>query len=100
MKLVTAIVRTVGVNHVVKSLEEAGFKGLTISEIKGVGDEATINKPYTIHDKIEIIISDEDAEKAVNIILENARSGIAGDGVISVAPLDYAVKIRTMERLG
>ncbi len=100
MKLITAIVRTVSVDHVVKCLEDAGFRGLTMSEIKGFGEEATMNKPYTIHDKLEIIVSDEDAEKVVNIILENTRSGIAGDGVISVAPLDYAVKIRTKERLG
>ena len=99
MKLVTAIVRTVGIDHVVKSLEEAGFKGITISEIKGVGEEVCMNKPYTIHDKIEIILPDEEAETAVNIILQNSRSGLAGDGIISVSALDYAVKIRTKEQL-
>ena len=100
MKLVRAIVRTVCLDHVVKSLEEAGFKELTISEVKGVGDEARMNKPFTIHNKIEIILRDEEAEAAANINLEHTRTGLAGDGILFVVPLDYAVKIRTKERLG
>ena len=100
MKLVTAIVRDVGVDRVVGALEGAGFRGITLSEIKGVGEGPRVNTPYSIHDKIEIIVPDEEAERVVAIIVENARSGLAGDGVITVAPLEQAVKIRTKERLG
>lgn len=34
----------------------------------------------------------------VDVILEHGRSGIAGDGITAVAPLEYAVKMRTKER--
>jgi nitrogen regulatory protein PII len=44
-------------------------------------------------------VPDEKADKVVNIILEHGRSGLAGDGLIVVQSADYAVKIRTKEKL-
>ncbi len=99
MKLVTGIVRTTGLKRIVRSLEISGIKNMTISEIKGLGEELRLNNPYSIHDKIEIIVSDEKAGTVVKTILAHARTGLAGDGVITVAPLNYAVKIRTEEEL-
>lgn len=99
MKLITAIVRTTGIERVVKSLELIGIKSMTISEIKGLGEEVRLNNPYSIHDKIEIIVSDDNVDVIVKTLFENTRTGFAGDGVIAVTPLDYAVKIRTEEKL-
>lgn len=99
MKLVTAIVRTTRLEAVVQALEEVGIKGMTISEIKGLGEEVRLNTPYTIHDKIEIIVADNRVDTAVTVLLLNSRNGMPGDGVITVQTLDCAVKIRTEERM-
>lgn len=99
MKLITAIVRTTNLEAVVQALEQAGIKGMTISEIKGLGEEVRLRNPYTIHDKIEIVAPDDAADKAVTVLLENSRIGMPGDGIITVQSLDYAVKIRTKEKL-
>ncbi len=99
MKLVTSIVRTTILERVVHSLEHIGIEGMTISEIKGLGEELRLNNPYSIHDKVEIIVSDEKANGVVKAILDATRTGLAGDGVISVASLDYAVKIRSEEKM-
>jgi nitrogen regulatory protein P-II 1 len=99
MKLIAATVRTTSLERVVQSLEHMGIKSMSISEIKGLGEEVRLNNPYSIHDKIELIVSDAQADAVIGAILENGRTGLAGDGIISVAPLDYAVKIRTKERL-
>jgi len=99
MKLVTAVVRTTSLARVVEALERLGTKGMTISEMKGLGEEIRLNNPYSIHDKIEIIVSDEVADAVVKTIIEHTRTGFAGDGIITVAPMDYAVKIRTGERI-
>ncbi len=99
MKLVTGIVRTTSLERIVHALEHIGIKGMTISEIKGLGEELRLNNPYSIHDKIEIIVSDEKANAVVKAIIDCARTGLNGDGVISVAALDYAVKIRSEEKL-
>ena len=99
MKLVSGIVRTTSLERIVQSLERIGINNMTISEIKGLGEELRLNNPYSIHDKIELIVSDEKADRVVRTILDHAGTGLAGDGVISVAPLDYTVKIRSEERL-
>jgi nitrogen regulatory protein PII len=72
---------------------------MTISEIKGLGEEVPLNNPYSIHDRIELFISDEKVDAVVKTILENTRTGLAGDGIIAVATLDYTVKIRTAEKI-
>jgi len=72
---------------------------MTIEEIKGIGQEVSLDKLYTIHDRIDVIVPDEKADKVANIILEHGRSGLAGDGLIVVQSADYAVKIRTKEKL-
>jgi nitrogen regulatory protein P-II 1 len=99
MKLIAATVRTTSLERVVQSLEHIGIKSLSISEIRGLGEEVRLNNPYSIHDKIELIVSDEQVDAVVRAMLENVRTGLAGDGILSVAPVDYAIKIRTKERL-
>ncbi len=98
MKMITAIVRTTALEHIVKKLEQLGIRSLTISEIKGTGEEVPLFKHYTIHDRIEIVVPDEKADEAANLILEHAGTGLAGDGIIAVSPVDYLLKIRTRER--
>ncbi len=99
MKLIIGIVRTTSLERVVHALEQIGVKGMTISEIKGLGEEIRLHNPYSIHDKIEIIVSDEKADPVVKTIVDHAGTGLAGDGIVSVASLDYAIKIRTEEKL-
>jgi nitrogen regulatory protein P-II 1 len=99
VKLIAATVRTTSIERVVQSLEQIGIKSLSILEIKGLGEEVRLNNPYSIHDRIELIVSDDQVDAVVRAILENVRTGLAGDEIISVAPVDFAIKIRTKERL-
>jgi nitrogen regulatory protein PII len=99
MKAVTAIVRTTGLERVVHAFEKVGIKRLTVSEVKGTGDEVRLRGPYSVHDRIELFVPDECVDAVVRIILENSGTGLAGDGIIAVAPLDYTVKIRNEERI-
>ena len=99
MKLITATVRMTTLERVVQSLENIGIRSISISEIKGLGEQVRLNSPYSIHGKIELIVSDGQVDDAVNTMLENVRTGLPGDGILSVAPLDFAVKIRTKDRM-
>ncbi len=99
MKMVTAIVRTICLEGIVKSLEDMGIRGMTISEIKGIGEQAQLYNPYTIHEKIEIIAPDERVDEIANVILGHAHIGLPGDGLIAVSPIDWMIKIRTKEQL-
>ena len=98
MKMATAIVRTTTLERIVKQLEGIGIRGMTISEVKGIGEQVQIDRPYTIHKRIEIIVPDERAEEVANLILDYAYTGFAGDGFVAVGPMDYMVKVRTREK--
>lgn len=99
MKLVTAFVRTTALEHIVKALEAKNIRSMTIGEVKGTGKEVSLNKPYTIHDRIDIVVPDDKAEDVVDIILQHGQTGLVGDGLVFVLPAETVVKIRTRERL-
>jgi nitrogen regulatory protein PII len=47
--------------------------------------------------KIEIVVSDAMAQRAVEAIVRAAKTGTIGDGKIFVSPMGDAVRIRTGE---
>jgi nitrogen regulatory protein P-II 1 len=98
VKTIVAIVRTDTLGEMVRALEERGISGMTITEIKGIGEEVRLYKPYTIHNRIEIIVSDEKVDEITGVIVRHARTGFAGDGIIGVYPMEYMIKIRTGEK--
>lgn len=95
MKLITAIVRTTSIEAITKSLETAGIRGMTIMEIKGIGEQVTLFRPYSIHNRIDVYIPDEKADAVTKIILDHASTGMAGDGFLAVHPVNCVVKLRT-----
>jgi nitrogen regulatory protein P-II 1 len=48
--------------------------------------------------KIEMVVRDEMAEKAIQAILSSARTGKIGDGKIFISKIDDAIRIRNDER--
>jgi nitrogen regulatory protein PII len=99
VKLITAIVRTMGLEAIVKSLEQAGIRGMTISEVKGTGEQVQLFKPYTIHNRIDIFVPDAKADEVSRIILDHASAGMAGDGLLAVQAVECVIKIRTKEKI-
>jgi len=99
MKLITAIIKTTSTEKVIKALDNIGIKHISISEVKGIGEQIEIFKSYTVHTRLEIIVPDEKANEVSDTILKNAHTGLAGDGIIAVSSLDHLIKIRTMEEI-
>jgi nitrogen regulatory protein P-II 1 len=99
MKMVIGVIRSNCLKNIVKELEKINIREMTISEVKGIGEQATIFNAYAIHNLILIIVPDEKVSEVEDIMLEHAREGIAGDGIVAVCPVDYMVKIKTKERL-
>ncbi len=107
MKKIEAIIRPERLDIVKKALTDSGFVGLTISEVKGRGVQGGITERYRgteyIVDlipkvKLEMVINDDDVDKVINIICENAKTGNYGDGKIFVLPVETVVRVRTGER--
>lgn len=107
MKKIEAIIKPFKLDDVREALTEIGITGMTISEVKGFGRQKGHTEIYRGAEyavdflpkvKIELVLADEVVEQAIEIIVENARSGKIGDGKIFVYPVDEAIRIRTGER--
>ena len=106
MKIVMAIIKPVKLDEVRGALTAVGIQGLTVTEVKGYGRQKGHTEIYRGAEyavsflpklKIEIAVSSDMADKAVEAITAAAKTGQIGDGKIFVYPIDQAVRIRTGE---
>ncbi len=107
MKKIEAIIRPERLPSVRMALEELGYPGMTLSEVRGYGKQGGQTQQwrgvkYEIEFqpklKVEIVVIDDDASKIVGAIMRAGRTGETGDGKIFVLPVDSAVRIRTGDR--
>ena len=106
MKKIEAIIKPFKLEEVKENLGLIGIHGMTVIEVKGFGRQKGHTELYRgaeyIVDflpkvKIEIVINDEDLDKAVESIQSTAKTGRIGDGKIFVTDLEQVVRIRTGE---
>jgi nitrogen regulatory protein P-II 1 len=102
--MVKAIIKPERFEFVKKALEEKGFIGMTISEVKGRGEQKGITLQYRGGQmtvdllpkiQLEIVIRDTDVDNLVATIIEAARTGKIGDGKIFIIPIEMSIRIRT-----
>jgi nitrogen regulatory protein P-II 1 len=107
MKKIEAIIKPFRLDDVKDALRDAGIQGMTATEVKGFGrqkghTEQYRGAEYTVDFvpkvKIEVVVSDDLAAKAVEAVENAARTGKIGDGKIFVSTVEEAVRIRTGER--
>ncbi len=104
MKEIKAYIRTDRVEAVVQALQEANVPGITVVEVHPVGYGFDANyfsqapetaKRYFKITKLEVVSPDEQVSTYLHIIQEKAHTGLKGDGILFVTPVEIAVKIRT-----
>jgi nitrogen regulatory protein P-II 1 len=107
MKKIEAIIRPFKMEAVRDALREAGINGMTVSEVKGFGRQKGHSDIYRGTEysvdfipkvKFEVVVQDELARKAIQVIGNAARTGKIGDGKVFVVVIEEAVRIRTGER--
>ena len=99
MKKIEAIVRPGKLEDLHSELQEEGFAGITVTEVRGYGRQkgSEYNLEFVPKVKIELICSDDAVEKALNIIIAKSKTGKIGDGKIFIIPVEDAIRIRTEE---
>jgi nitrogen regulatory protein P-II 1 len=104
MKKIEAIIRPERLNPVRDALDELGYPGMTITDVKGHGKQKGIDQVWRGREyrveflpklKIEIVVLDEDVGRIVPAIIREARTGNIGDGKLFIYPVEDAVRIRT-----
>ncbi|MCF7520836.1 P-II family nitrogen regulator [Neisseria sp. ZJ106] len=107
MKKIEAIIKPFKLDDVREALTEIGVTGMTVSEVKGFGRQKGHTEIYRGAEyavdflpkvKLELVLADDAVERAVEVIMDTARSGKIGDGKIFILPVEEAVRIRTGER--
>jgi len=106
MKWITAIIKPFKLDEVREALADAGVQGMTVTEVKGFGRQHGHTELYRGAEyvvdflpklKIEIAVSDDQVERAIEAISTTARTGKVGDGKIMVFDLEQVIRIRTQE---
>ncbi len=107
MKHVVAIIKPFKLPEVKEALQEAGFGGLTVSEVKGYGRQKGHTELYRGSEyqvdfvpklRVELAVEDDQADRVIEVLTDTARTGSIGDGKIFVFGLDDVIRIRTGER--
>ena len=106
MKKIEAIIKPFKLDEVKEALHEVGVSGITVTEAKGFGRQKGHTELYRGAEyvvdflpkvKIEVVLSDDMVDTAIEAIINAARTEKIGDGKIFVSPVEQAIRIRTGE---
>jgi nitrogen regulatory protein P-II 1 len=107
MKKIEAIIKPFKLDEVKNALHEVGVTGMTVTEVKGFGRQKGHTEVYRGAEyvidflpkiKVEVVLDDVLVERAVQAVMDAARTDKIGDGKIFVIPVEQAVRIRTGEQ--
>ncbi len=106
MKKIEAIIKPFKLDEVKEALQEVGLQGITVTEAKGFGRQKGHTELYRGAEyvvdflpkvKVEVVLSDETVEAAIEAIRNAAQTGRIGDGKIFVSNVEEVIRIRTGE---
>ncbi|MBS4033460.1 MAG: P-II family nitrogen regulator [Ignavibacterium sp.] len=107
MKEIKAYIRPEKADKVIFGLESAGAKGMTVIDVSTLGGwvdpkntKLSIEycEKYCRSIKIELVCEDDELNKFVGSILENAHTGSKGDGKIFISDITDSISIRTKQK--
>ena len=106
MKKIEAIIKPFKLDEVKEALQDVGVQGITVIEAKGFGRQKGHTELYRGAEyvvdflpkvKIEVVMSEDQVDPAIEAITNAARTGRIGDGKIFVTNVEHAIRIRTGE---
>lgn len=106
MKQITAIIKPFKLDDVRDALHDIGIHGMTVTEVKGYGRQKGHTEMYRGAEyvvdflpklKLEIAVSNEMVDNAIEAIVQAAQTGKIGDGKIFVTSIEQTIRIRTGE---
>lgn len=109
MREIKAYIRPGKLDDVVHALYRAGIGHVTVTHVRSLGRPGVGVDPkhwelsleagarYTEMVKLEVVCAEPEVNGLLNLLREHGRTDQPGDGIVFVAPVDRAVKVRTGE---
>ncbi len=106
MKKIEAIIKPFKLDEVKEALQDVGVQGLSVIEVKGFGRQKGHTELYRGAEyvvdflpkvKIEVVLTEDMVDAAIEAIVDAAKTDKIGDGKIFVTPVEQVVRIRTGE---
>jgi nitrogen regulatory protein P-II 1 len=107
VKKIEAILKPFKLDDAKQALADVGVQGMTVSEVKGFGRQKGHTELYRGAEyvvdflpkvRVEIVVSDDEAERVAGTLARACQTGKIGDGKIFISDIEEAVRIRTGER--
>lgn len=104
MKMIQVIFKPEKLEQLKQALEEANANGMNITSIMGCGNQKGYVKMYrgvkqsvNILPKIkmDIVVSNEETDQVVDVIMNTLADGSYGDGKIFIREVEDVVRVRT-----
>lgn len=97
---VTAIFRPERLEAVEDQLRIIGVPGISVTKVKGFGEYANFYESdwMCTHVRVEVFIGEGQAEEVAKTIMEAAHTGVEGDGIVAVLPVESVFHIRTKQK--
>ena len=99
---ITAIIQKDALKKVENLLRELGVPGVSVTHVKGYGHYANFfSKDWLVyHVRVEVFIGRDRAEEVATAIMNTAHTGMDGDGIVAILPVESVYHIRTLQKCG
>jgi nitrogen regulatory protein P-II 1 len=97
---VIAVVRPGVLEKVEEALQALGVPGVSATKVKGYGEYADFFTPdwMLTHVRVEVFIGQHRADEVAQVIMNAAHTGMVGDGIVAISPVESVYHIRTREK--
>jgi len=97
---ITAIIRPERLEAVEKCLKKLNVPGISVTKVKGFGEYANFYESdwLSTHTRVEIFISEAKANEIAKTIMDVAHTGVEGDGIVAVLPVESVYHIRSRKK--
>jgi len=97
IKLIVAIIRRHKLEAVEQKLKETGVERINVTKVKGYGEyHDFFARDWMVEEvRLEIFTRTDEVKTLTEAIMDAAHTGLPGDGVVAVVPVEKFFLIRT-----